>query len=207
MSDLAQLRADLFAQTGAFVQKLRAAPAPQSLRDEAFQRLLDLARHASIDGRRRFLTAMKHPGADVERRRVYDLCLRAGKPEPACQAEAEKLPLFRDLFDAYPAATALEDWWGAPISHLIATYDPANPPADDFTGWRALLRRDLGDQADLLLTLGDAYDSAAEALSAATDTVKQGAQGVSTLLQWAPYVVGGIAVLGVTTLVVTLARR
>ena len=208
MADLAQLRADLFKDAGAFVNKLRAAPDREPLREEAFQRVLDLARYASVDGRRKFLTAMKLPGADAERRRVFDICIRAGKSEATCQAEAEKLPLFRDLFDAYPPATAIEDWWDAPISHLIATYDPANPPADDFTGWRSLLRKELGkDQADLLLEVGDALETAAEAIGAAADTAKASAEGLGTLLKWAPYIVGGIAVAGVTTFVITAARR
>ncbi|HRI07049.1 MAG TPA: hypothetical protein PKW35_04485 [Nannocystaceae bacterium] len=130
MTDLAQLRAELFKTTGTFVDKLRAASDREPLREEAFQRILDLARYASVDGRRAFLSAMKLPGADAERRRIYDIYIRAGKSETTCQAEAEKLPLFRDLFDAYPPTTTIEDWWDAPVSHLIATYDPANPPAE-----------------------------------------------------------------------------
>ena len=208
MADLAQLRAELFKTTGTFVDKLRAAPEREPLREEAFQRILDLARYATVDGRRAFLTAMKLPGADAERRRVYDICTRAGKSEATCQAEAEKLPLFRDLFDAYPPTTAIQDWWDAPLSHLIATYDPANPPADDFTGWKALLRREVGGTtADILIGV----DAAAETLGAAAEAIggaaKQGADGLVTFLKWAPYVVGGIAVAGVTTLVITVARR
>ena len=48
------------------------------------------------------------------------------------------------------------------------------------------------------------FGAAAEAIGGAA---KQGAEGLGTFLKWAPYVVGGIAVAGVTTLVITAARR
>ena len=170
---LDQLRADLFKQTGAFVDQLRAAPDPvdPALREQAFQRLLDLFRYASFDGRRRFLDEMTLPGAAQERRRVFEICRRAGRPDPECQAEAEKLPLVRDLLDAFPPANTVKDWWSAPVSQLIATYDPQNPPADDLAGWQTQPRRDLGnDRADLLLDIGDAYDTAGTPLDHAADT-------------------------------------
>ena len=170
---LDQLRTDLFKDTAAFADQLRAAPDKAPLRDQAFQRLLDLARYATFDGRRRFLDAMKRPGADKERRRVFDICRRDGRPNPECQAEAEKLPLFRDLLEAFPATHTIKDWWTAPVAQLIATYDPQNPPADDLAGWQAQLRRDLGDdQADLLLDIGDAYDTAGQLLDDAADTTR-----------------------------------
>ena len=49
----------------------------------------------------------------------------------------------------------------------------------------------------------DFVDSA----TAVAKGAKEGVEGVGTLLKWAPYVVGGIAVLGLTTLVITVARR
>ncbi|HRI10468.1 MAG TPA: hypothetical protein PKW35_21760, partial [Nannocystaceae bacterium] len=54
---LDQLRADLFKQTGVFVDQLRAAPDPSdpALPEPAFQRLLDFFRYASFHARRRFL--------------------------------------------------------------------------------------------------------------------------------------------------------
>lgn len=48
MADLAQLRAELFKTTGTFVDKLRAAPEREPLREQ----ILDLARYATVDGRR-----------------------------------------------------------------------------------------------------------------------------------------------------------
>ena len=98
-------------------------------------------------------------------------CRRAGRPDPECQAEAEKLPLVRDLLDAFPPANTVKDWWSAPVSRLIATYDPQNPPAGDLAGWQSQLRRDLGkDQADLLLDIGDTFDTAGDLLDDAADT-------------------------------------
>ena len=201
---LDQLRADLFKDTAAFADRLRAAPDRDLLRDEAFQRLLDLARYATFDGRRRFLDALKRPGADRDRRRAFDLCRRAGRPDPECQAEAEALPLFRDLLDAFPASHTVKDWWRAPVAQLIATYDPQSPPADDLAGWRTQLRRDLGTaRADLLLDLGDAYDTAAEALGAATDTASDFLTPDPPTFPWLKL---GLA-LGATTLLGALAYR
>ena len=201
---LDQLRTDLFKDTAAFADQLRAAPDKAPLRDQAFQRLLDLARYATFDGRRRFLDAMKRPGADKERRRVFDICRRAGRPDPECQAEAEKLPLFRDLLEAFPATQTIKDWWTAPVAQLIATYDPQNPPADDLAGWQAQLRRDLGnDQADLLLDIGDAYDTAGQLLD---DTTTAASNLLTPAPPGFPWLKLGLA-LGATTLVGALAYR
>ena len=203
---LDQLRADLFKQTGAFVDQLRAAPDPAApaLREQAFQRLLDLFRYASFDGRRRFLDEMTLPGAAQERRRVFEICRRAGRPDPECQAEAEKLPLFRDLLEAFPATHTIKDWWTAPVAQLIATYDPQNPPADDLAGWQAQLRRDLGnDQADLLLDIGDAYDTAGQILD---DTTAAATDLLTPAPPTFPWLKLGLAI-GATTIVGALAYR
>ena len=201
---LDQLRADLFKDTAAFADKLRAAADRGLLRDEAFQRLLDLARYATFDGRRRFLNAMKRPGADRDRRRAFDICRRAGRPDLECQAEAEKLPLFRDLLDAFPATHTVKDWWAAPIAQLIATCDPQNPPADDLAGWHSQLRRDLGkDHADLLLDLSDAYDTAGHLLD---DAAAAAGDRLTPDPPSFPWLKLGLA-LGGATLVGALAYR
>jgi hypothetical protein len=163
---LDKLRNDLFLENAAFAGKLRAAADKEPLREQAWQRLLDLFRYAGEGGRRRFLDAMKLPGAAAERRRAYDVCMRSGaKNHDACQAEAEALPLFQDLFGAYPTSHTPQAWWAAPISQLIADYDPDNPPADDLRGWEHQLRQTHGKtQAELLLGVGAAFEAAEEAL-------------------------------------------
>jgi hypothetical protein len=169
---LDQLRADLFKDTAAFSEKLRAAADKQPLREQAWQRLLDLFRYAGIGGRRRFLDAMKFPGADAERRRSFEICLRAGKDRDTCQAEIQTIPLFRDLFSAYPISHTPKDWWAAPISQLIADYDPDNPPADELRGWEHQLRLDHGKSgAELLLGIGAAFEAAEETLIGAVDSI------------------------------------
>jgi hypothetical protein len=115
---------------------------------------------------------MKLPGADAERRRTFEICLRAGKDRDTCQAEIEALPLFRDLFDAYPISHTPKDWWAAPISQLIADYDPDNPPADELRGWEHQLRQTHGKAgAELLLGIGAAFEAAEESLGAVDSIV------------------------------------
>jgi hypothetical protein len=173
---LDKLRSDLFQDTAAFAQKLRDAEDPEPLREQALQRIIDLFRYAGPDGRRRFLDAMQLPGAYQERRRVYDICRRAGRPDAECQSEAEAVPLFRDLLEAYPKSHVLNDWWAAPVSQLIGSYDPQNPPGDDFIGWEGQLRRTHGKAgAELLLGVGAAFEAAGETLSDAYDSAREGA--------------------------------
>jgi hypothetical protein len=169
---LDKLRSDLFQDTAKFAEKLREAPDKQPLREQAWQRLLDLFRYAGIGGRRRFLDAMKLPGVDADRRRNFEICLRAGKDRDTCQAEIEGIPLFRDLFAAYPISHTPKDWWAAPISQLIADYDPDNPPADELRGWEHQLRQTHGKAgAELLLGIGAAFEAAEQSIQGAVDSI------------------------------------
>ncbi|MCB9707144.1 MAG: hypothetical protein H6711_35205 [Myxococcales bacterium] len=164
MTDVDQLRADLYRDTSTFLELLkgkdRSTPA---LRDEALVRIQTVFRYATVDGRRRFLDAMKRPGADKDRRRAFDVCRKSGKDEATCRAEAEKLPLFRDIFDAYPPTNTLPAWYAAPITNLIGTYDPANPPSDALKDWHDTLRADDPELAALL--------EGADAVSAASEEI------------------------------------
>ena len=112
-----------------------------------------------------------------------------------------------------------------PVSILIENQGPTHDggwhddPSDDTTwekikfGWSDAIRtwdvsflRD-NPLSQLYLTVESATQGAAEAATAVAKGAKEGVEGVGTLLKWAPYVVGGIAVLGLTTLVITVARR
>jgi hypothetical protein len=167
-----KLRNDLFLETAAFATKLRAAADKEPLREQAWQRLIDLFRYAGEGGRRRFLEGMRLHGAAAERRRTYDICIRSGaKDHELCQAQAEALPLFRDIFDAYPTSHTPKDWWAAPISQLIGDYDPDNPPADELRGWEHQLRQTHGKLgAEILLGVGAAFEAAEEALGGAVES-------------------------------------
>jgi hypothetical protein len=203
---LDQLRSDLFRDTAAFSEKLRAAVDKQPLREHAWQRLLDLFRYAGVNGRRGFLDAMKLPGADAERRRNFEICTRAGKDRETCQNEIASIPLFRDLFAAYPVSHTPKDWWDAPISKLIADYDPNNPPADELRGWEHQLRLEHGKTtAELLLGVGAAFEAAEESLVGALDSTTEALNAPPKPKPF-PWIKVGLG-LGAATLVGALAYR
>ena len=135
MSDVDTIRSDLFKSEGAFVDKLQDADktAP-ALHDEAVVRLNAVFKYASVEGRKRFLEEMKIPGAWREARLVYETCLKGGGTEEECQEAQAKVKTFRPIFEAWPSANTVTMWWSAPITHLIGTYDPNNPPAGEFKG-------------------------------------------------------------------------
>jgi hypothetical protein len=117
-----------------------------------------------IGGRSRFLDAMKLPGVDADRRRNFDdLPTRSGaKDRDTCQAEIEGDPaLSRPLRRLPDQPHTPKTWWAAPISQLIADYDPDNPPADELRGWEHQLRQTHGKAgAELLLGIGAAFEAA-----------------------------------------------
>jgi hypothetical protein len=181
---LDQLRSDLFRDTAAFSEKLRAAVDKQPLREHAWQRLLDLFRYAGVN----------------------EICTRAGKDRETCQNEIASIPLFRDLFAAYPVSHTPKDWWDAPISKLIADYDPNNPPADELRGWEHQLRLEHGKTtAELLLGVGAAFEAAEESLVGALDSTTEALNAPPKPKPF-PWIKVGLG-LGAATLVGALAYR
>jgi hypothetical protein len=168
MSDVDEVRSELFKGEGAFVDKLRDGDKNDpALHDEAVVRLNALFRYASVDGRKRFLDEMKIPGAWREARRAYEICLKGGGSEEECQEAQAKVKTFRPIFEAWPAANTVQMWWSAPLTHLIGTYDTNNLPAGEFKGWRQELR-----EADpVIADLVDAGEAVADITDDITETV------------------------------------
>jgi len=147
MSKIDDLRAGMYKSESEFVEKLATADkASPDLRTEAFARLNLIYKYASLKGRRRFLDEMTLPGAQKERKVAYDACQKSAKPQAECDALMEQIPLFLPIFDAWPKDNTGPSWWSAPLTHLVGTYDPENPPANELGGWR--------DQVDSPLAKG-----------------------------------------------------
>lgn len=195
MSDLQTIRSDLYKDAAAFVDLIATADRDDpALRTDALVKLNAVYRYASIEGRGRFLDAMKLPGAAKNRRHAYEVCLKNGKDEASCVAESEALPLFRSIFDAWPTQNSVDAWWTAPITNLIGTYDPQNPPAGELSDWRAELKKTnpgLGIAVDIADTAGEVIDDIA-------DEVEDAAGGVAAVIRWSPWVLGGSLALGLT---------
>ena len=171
--DVDKLRSQLYLDLGNFVDLRRAAKDPDDpkWRAEALVWINKVYRYATLDGRRRFLDEMKLPGADKERRLAFEVCQRGGSDEATCRAKAEALPLFRPIFEAFPRTNTLAEWYGAPITQLVGTFDPANPPAEELKDWRDTLREESPTTSTLLGgaeaasdTVGGFVDDIGEAL-------------------------------------------
>ena len=195
MSNLQALRSDLYKDAAAFVDTIATADREDpTLRAEALVNLNAVYRFASIAGRGKFLDAMKLPDGAKDRRHAYEVCLKNSKDEAACVAESEALPLFRDIFDAWPTDNSVDAWWSAPLTNLIGTYDPQNPPAGELTHWRAELRK-TSPGLDVAVDIGT---SAGHVLDDVTDDVQGAAGGLVAALRWAPWILGGSLALGLT---------
>jgi len=195
MSDLQAIRSDLYKDAAAFVDLIATADLDDpALRVEALVNLNAVYRYASIEGRGKFLDAMKLPDAGKKRRHAYEVCLKNGKDEAACVAESEVIPLFRPIFDAWPTENSVAAWWSAPLTNLIGTYDPQNPPAGELTGWRAELRK-TNPGLDVVVDIGE---SAGELVDDIADDVQGAASGIAAALRWAPWILGGSLALGLT---------
>ncbi len=195
MSDLQALRSDLYEDAAAFVDHIANADRDDpSLRIDALVHLNSVYRYASVQGRGKFLDAMKLPDGAKQRRHAYEVCMRGGKDEATCIAESEALPLFRDILDAWPSENSVDAWWSAPITNLIGTYDPQNPPAGELTDWRAELKK-TNPGLDVAV---DVTESAGEVLDDIAGDVQSAAGGIATALRWAPWVIGGSLALGLT---------
>jgi hypothetical protein len=129
--------------------------------------------------------------------------LKNGKDEAACVAESEVLPLFRDIFDAWPSENNVAAWWTAPITNLIGTYDPQNQPAGELTGWRAELRK-TNPGLDIAV---DVAESAGELVDDIAEEVGDTAGGIAAALRWAPWILGGSLALGLTIYALRRPRR
>jgi len=168
MKDVDVIRTELYDEARAFVTKLKTADrADPQLRTEAIVRLNKVFKYASLQGRGRFLEMMKLPGAAEKRRQAYEECIQEGGAEEACVGVAERLPAFRDIFEAWPPESTVSAWWAAPITHLIGTYDQKNKPAGELSDWR--------DEASTLAKaaaiVADGADTVGEAVSEAVDDV------------------------------------
>ena len=167
--DVDKLRSQLYLDLGAWVDLRRAAADPDDpkWRTEALVRINQVYRYATLAGRRRFLDEMKLPGADQKRRTTFDVCVKDGGDEASCRAKAEALPLFRDIFEAFPKTNTLKEWYSAPITQLVGTYDPKNPPADELKDWRDTLREESPGTAyfvDGVEEIGDAVGDLGQGL-------------------------------------------
>ncbi|MCB9707137.1 MAG: hypothetical protein H6711_35170 [Myxococcales bacterium] len=168
-AEVDKLRSQLYLDLGAFVDTYRAATdkdAPR-WRDEALTRVSQVYRYATLEGRRRFLDEMKLPGADKERRLAFEVCQRGGSDEATCRAKAEALPLFRPIFEAFPRINTLAEWYGAPVTQLVGTFDPANPPAEELKDWRDTLR----EESPTTSTLLGGAEAASDAVGGIVDDV------------------------------------
>jgi len=164
MKDVDVIRTELYEEARAFVAKLKTADkADPKLRTEAIVRLNKVFKYASVQGRGRFLEMMKLPGAAKKRRQAYEECIQEGGTEEACVGAAEKLPAFRDIFEAWPPESTVSAWWAAPITHLIGTYDLKNKPAGDLGDWR--------DEASTLAKAAATVVDGVDAVSDAVDDV------------------------------------
>jgi len=164
MKDVDVIRTELYDKARTFVAKLKTADkADPKLRTEAIVRLNKVFKHASLQGRGRFLKMMKLPGAAEKRRQAYEECIHEGGAEEACVGAAEKLPAFRDIFEAWPPESTVSAWWAAPITHLIGTYDLKNKPAGELGDWR--------DEASTLAKTAATVVDGVDAVSDAVDDV------------------------------------
>jgi len=164
MKDVDVIRTELYDEARTFVAKLKTADkADPKLRTEAIVRLNKVFKYASLQGRGRFLEMMKLPGAAKRRRQAYEECIQEGGAEEACVGAAERLPAFRDIFEAWPPESTVSAWWAAPITHLIGTYDLKNKPAGDLGDWR--------DEASILSKTAATVSDGVDAVSDAMDDV------------------------------------
>ena len=198
--DIDKLRSQLYLDLGNFVDLRRAAKDPEDpkWRAEALVWINKVYRYATLDGRRRFLDEMKLPGADQKRRMAFDVCRKQGGDEAACRAKAEALPLFRGIFEAFPKVNALKEWYAAPITQLVGTYDPKNPPAEELKDWRDTLREESPGTAyfvDGVEAVGEAAESLGDA---PTPTIAWWKVGVA---------LAGTALVGAVAYRVATARR
>lgn len=138
-----------------------------------------------------------------------------------------------DARDRYIAAARrlAPDWHAAPwLSLLPADHEPApiaillegqgethdggwhDDPTDDTAwekakfGWQNAVR---DWDVDFLRDnpLSQIYLSVESAAGSIAEGAGEGARGLGTVLKWAPYIAGGLAVFGVTTMIVVAARR
>jgi len=164
MKDVDVIRTEVYDEARTFVAKLKTADkADPKLRTEAIVRLNKVFKYASLQGRGRFLEMMKLPGAAEKRRKAYEECILEGGTEEACVGAAERLPAFRDIFEAWPPESTVSAWWAAPITHLIGTYDLKNKPASELGDWR--------DEASSLAKTAAAVADGADAVSDAVGDV------------------------------------
>ena len=182
-ADVDAARRELFKAEGAFVDKLRTADkSDPALHDEAVVRLNALFKYASVQGRGQFLAEMKIPGAWREARRVYEVCLKGGGTEDECQEAQAKVRTFRPIFDAWPSTNSVQQWWAAPLTQLIGTYDQSNPPAGEFKGWRENLRETdpvLAGLVDVGESVGELADDVTEAVEETFEPEPEEEPGVS----------------------------
>lgn len=138
-----------------------------------------------------------------------------------------------DARDRYIAAARrlAPDWHAAPWLSLLPTdHEPApiailldnqgethdggwhDDPTDDTAwertkfGWQNAVR---DWDVDFLRDnpLSQIYLSVESAAGSIAEGAGEGARGLGTVLKWAPYIAGGLAVFGVTTMIVVAARR
>ena len=190
MSELDDIRGKLFKSEGEFVEQLKTADkASPEVRAEALARLNAVFKYASLKGRGRFLDEMEIEGSAKKRKIAFDMCHKAKKPEAECDALMETIPAFLPLLEAWPKENTGPSWWSAPLTHLIGTYDPSNPPAGVLGDWRDQLDDPLAkgaavaeDVADVVVDVaGDVVDEIGDISDSIDDAVKEQQQAVSWL--------------------------
>jgi len=197
MTKVDEERAEIYTLEGEFVEKLATDDKTDpALKAEARARINTIFKHATIEGRGRFLEEMKIPEMGKKYQSAHDTCLKNGGTEDECHEKAwAEAPFYRSPFQAWPSTNTVQAWWSAPITHLIGTYDSNNPTAllDD---WRDGLATPPKKGAEPVEDTDDVKDTSGE--------VTKGAPAPGMAPQTIPWlkIAGGVAATAVVGAVV-----